>query len=269
MDPGIEERHFRFLEVLLYGGSPMPESTLRRAAELLCSQGPGGCALRQTYATAETGLSGTVLGPEDHRLALMKDDYAHLLQSCGRPQTGVGVRILGRDWDELPNGEVGEVAVRSDAVMVGYWSRPEITAKALQGGWVKTGDLGRRNVDGLLYLISRKHDMIVTGATNVYPTEVERVLMKLDGVAECAVTSLPSPRWGEAVTAFIVREEGAQLDESSVKRLCRHHLASYKRPKAVYFLDEIPRSQVGHPLRQELRRHALAGKLGVSGRRSP
>lgn len=265
-DPSIESRDLSSLEVLLYGGSPMPEATLRLAAQLLRVQEAGGCALRQTYATAETGLSGTVLEPEDHRLALMKDDYSHLLHSCGRPQMGVGVRILGRDWEELPDGEVGEVAVTSDAVMTGYWNLPEVTAEVLQGGWVRTGDLGRRDADGLLYLISRKNDMIVTGATNVYPSEVERVLAELEGVAECAVTSLPDPRWGEAVTAFIVASDAGRLDEHAVKSFCRHNLASYKRPKAVFFVDEIPRSPVGLPLRQELRRQALDLRTEASPR---
>jgi acyl-CoA synthetase (AMP-forming)/AMP-acid ligase II len=254
----LEHPHFgdydlSSLEVLLYGGCPMPAATLRHAAEALQAQAPGGCGLRQTFATAETGLAGTVLEPEDHRFALARSDYAHLLLSCGRPQTGVKVRILDADWENLPDGELGEIAVSSDANMVGYWNRPEATTEVLQGSWVKTGDLARRDADGYFYLIDRKNDMIVTGATNVYPSEVERTLADHEAVADCAVTGLPHPRWGEAVTAFIVRHEGAQLDEAAVKAFCRRRLASYKRPKSVYFIDEIPRNPAGRALRRQLR----------------
>ena len=172
----------------------------------------------------------------------------------------VGVRILGPDWEELPAGELGELAVASDTNMVGYWNRPEVTAEILQGGWVKTGDLARRDADGYFYLIDRKDDMIVTGATNVYPTEVERILESHEDVVDCAVTSLPHPRWAEAVTAFVVRRAAAQLDEGAVKSFCRRHMASYKRPKAVYFIDEIPRNPAGRPLRAQLRRRILESK---------
>lgn len=248
--PGFERRDLRHLEVLLYGGSPMPEPTLRRAAEALP------CGFRQTFATSETGLAGTVLEPEDHRRALDDEASAHLLLSCGRPQVGVGVRILDGDWREVEDGEVGDIAVACDANMVGYWNRPEATAEVLRGAWLKTGDLARRDEEGYFYLVGRQHDMIVTGALNVYPTEVERALLEHPAVAECAVVGLPDPRWGEAVAAFVVRRADADLTAEGLVDFCRGRLAPFKRPKTVRFVDEIPRNPAGKPLRRKLREGA-------------
>ncbi len=245
--PDFDAGDLSHLEVLLYGGSPMPEPVLRRASEVLA------CGFRQTFATSETGLAGTVLEPEDHRQALTDSAREHLLRSCGRPQVGVGVRLLDDDWREVVDGEVGEMAVACDANMIGYWNRPEATAEVLRGGWLKTGDLGRRDGDGYFYLVDRLHDMIVTGALNVYPSEIERVLREHPGVADCAVVGLPDPKWGEAVTAFVVRRPDAEATSAALLDVCRRALAGYKRPKSVRFVDEIPRNPAGKPLRRVLR----------------
>ena len=245
--PDFERRDLSHLELLLYGGSPMPEATLRRASEALS------CGFRQTFATSETGLAGTVLEPEDHRRALEDPAAAHLLRSCGRPQVGVGVRILDDDWREVELGEVGDLAVASDGNMVGYWNQPEATAEALRGDWLKTGDLARRDADGYFYVVDRKHDRIVTGGLNVYPSEVERVLARHPEVADCVVAGLPHARWGEAVTAFVMPRPGAAVDEAALVDFCRQHLADYKRPKSIRFVGEIPRNPTGKPLRRVLR----------------
>ena len=243
----FDPRALRHLEVLLYGGSPMPEPTLRRAADVLS------CGFRQTFATSETGLAGTVLEPEDHAVALEDTERRHLLQSCGRPQVGVGVRILDDDWQPLPHGEIGDIAVACDANMVGYWRRPEATAEVLKDGWLKTGDLARRDAEGFFYLVDRKHDMIVTGALNVYPSEVERALAQHPEVADTVVAGLPDPRWGEAVTAFVVRRPESEVTEQSLLDFCRGRLAPYKCPKALHFLDQVPRNPAGKPLRRLLK----------------
>ncbi len=245
--PDFERHDLSRLEVLLYGGAPMPEGVLRRASDALS------CEFRQTFATSETGLAGTVLEPEDHRRALDDPDEAHLLRSCGRPQVGVGVRILDDDWREVEVGEVGDIAVACDCNMVGYWNRPEVTAEVLQGGWLKTGDVARRDAEGYFYLVDRKHDMIVTGALNVYPSEVERALARHPGVADCVVVGLPHATWGEAVTAFVVPRPQAALEEQALLDYCRPRLAGYKRPKSIRFTDEIPRNPTGKPLRRVLR----------------
>lgn len=245
--PDFERRDLSALELLLYGGAPMPEATLRRASDALA------CDFRQTFATSETGLAGTVLEPEDHRRGLADPGAAHLLRSCGRPQVGVGVRVLGDDWRELETGEIGDLAVASDGNMAGYWNRPEATAEALRDGWLKTGDLARRDADGYFYLVDRKHDRIVTGGLKVYPSEVERVLARHARVADCAVVGLPHATWGEAVTAFVVARAGAAVEAAELLELCRRHLADYKRPKSIRFVGEIPRNPTGKPLRRLLR----------------
>ena len=245
--PDFERHDLSSLELLLYGGAPMPEPVLRRASAAL------GCEFRQTFATSETGLAGTVLEPEDHRRALDDPDAAYLLRSCGRPQVGVGVRILDDDWHEVETGEIGDIAVACDCNMPGYWNRPEVTAEVLQGGWLKTGDVARRDEAGYFYLVDRKHDMIVTGALNVYPSEVERVLARHPGIADCVVVGLPHATWGEAVTAFVVPRPDAALKEQVLLDYCRERLAGYKRPKSIRFTREIPRNPTGKPLRRILR----------------
>ncbi len=249
--PARGQHDLSSLEVLLYGGSPMPKDTLRDASQVL------DCGFRQTFATSETGLAGTVLEPADHRAALADPTRAHLLASCGKPQVGVGVRILGDDGHEVPRGEIGEIAVATDANMIGYWNRPEATAAVLHDGWLRTGDVARQDPEGFFYLIDRKHDMIVTGALNVFPSEVERVLRTHEAVADCAVVGLPDSKWGEAVTAFVVPHDGCALDEKAILAHCRGQLAGFKRPKSVRPIDAIPRNPAGKPLRRLLRQDAV------------
>ncbi len=252
--PDFERHDLSSLELLLYGGAPMPEGVLRHAESAL------GCDFRQTFATSETGLAGTVLEPEDHRRALDDPDSVHLLRSCGRPQVGVGVRVLDDDWQEVEIGEAGDIAVACDCNMPGYWNRPELTAEVLRGGWLKTGDVAHRDGEGYFYLVDRKHDMIVTGALNVYPSEVERVLARHPQVADCVVVGLPHPKWGEAVTAFVVPRPDAAPEEAVLLDFCRPRLAGYKRPKSIRFTREIPRNPTGKPLRRVLReQHATGG----------
>jgi len=220
---------------------------LRLASRLLS------CGFRQTFATSETGCSGTVLEPEDHRRALDEPGFAERLLSCGRPQVGVGVHIVGDDWQELPRGEIGEVAVACDGNMSGYWNNPEATARVLRHGWIRTGDLARQDDDGYVYLVDRKHDMIVSGALNVYPVEVERVVLAHPAVGDCAVIGVPDPRWGEGVKALVVVKPGAVVTESELLVFCEGRLAGYKRPRSVTLVPEIPRNAAGKILRRQLR----------------
>jgi acyl-CoA synthetase (AMP-forming)/AMP-acid ligase II len=247
------------LEVLLYGGSPMPESTLRAASAVL------GCGFRQTFATSETGCSGTVLEPDDHRRALAEPATAHRLLSCGRPQVGVGVRIVGDDWREVPRDTLGEVAVKCDGNMSGYWNRPDATADALRDGWIRTGDIARQDSDGYVYLVDRKGDMIVSGALNVYPAEVERVVLAHPAVAECAVIGVPDDRWGEAVKAVVVLRPGATAGEADLLTHCADQLAGFKKPKSVDFALELPRNPTGKILRRALREPYWQGRSRTIG----
>jgi acyl-CoA synthetase (AMP-forming)/AMP-acid ligase II len=236
------------LEVMLYGGSPMPEPVLREAMRRFPK-----CGFRQTFATTETGCSGTVLEPADHREALENGDHRHLLLSCGRAQTNVDVAIVDDGWNFLPDGEVGEIAIRTEANMSGYWNNPDATAKVLLGGWLRTGDMARRDKDGYFYLVDRKNDLIVSGALNVYPSEVERILQEHPSVFEVAVIGVPSKKWGEEVKAVIVLKEGAEISESEIIGFCEGKLAGFKKPKSVEFIDKLPRNLTGKILKKELR----------------
>ncbi len=236
------------LEVLLYGGSPIPEPVLREAMQRFPK-----CGLRQTFATTETGCAGTVLEPSEHRLALENVEKKHLLQSCGRPHTNVDVRIVDDNWNFLPANEVGEIAIRTEANMVGYWQNDAATAKTLRDGWLRTGDMARMDTDGYLYLVDRKNDMIVSGALNVYPSEVERILQEHESVFEVAVIGVPSEKWGEEVKAIVVLKDDESISESEIINFCEGKLAGFKKPKTVEFIDKLPRNLTGKILKRDLR----------------
>ncbi len=236
------------LEVLLYGGSPIPENVLREAMLRFPK-----CGFRQTFATTETGCAGTVLEPSEHREALENPARKHLLQSCGRAQTNVDVRIVDEDWNFLPANETGEIAIRTEANMLGYWNNDAATAKTLKNGWLRTGDMARLDLDGYLYLVDRKNDMIVSGALNVYPSEVERVLQEHSAIYEVAVIGVESEKWGEEVKAIVVLKEGANVSEKNLIDFCEGKLAGFKKPKSVEFIDKLPRNLTGKILKKDLR----------------
>jgi acyl-CoA synthetase (AMP-forming)/AMP-acid ligase II len=236
------------LEVLLYGGSPIPEPVLREAMQRFPK-----CGFRQTFATTETGCAGTVLEPSEHRLALESVEKKHLLQSCGRPQTNVDVQIVDEDWNFLLPNEVGEIAIRTEANMVGYWNNPDATAKTLCDGWLRTGDMARMDADGYLYLVDRKNDMIVSGALNVYPSEVERILQEHPSIFEVAVIGVPSEKWGEEVKAIVVLKEYANVTDKDIINFCEGKLAGFKKPKTVEFVEKLPRNLTGKILKKVLR----------------
>ena len=243
------------LEVLLYGGSPMPVSVLREAMNRFPK-----CGFRQTFATTETGCAGTVLEPRDHREALDNPAMAHRLLSCGRQQVNVDVRVADADGDTLPPDEVGEICVRTEANMPGYWNNPEATARTIRDGWLYTGDLARMDEDGYFYLVDRKNDMIVSGALNVYPSEVERVLQQHPDVYEVAVIGVPSDKWGEAVKAVVALRAGASVSESDLIDYCEGKIAGFKKPKSVDFVEKLPRNLTGKVLRRELREQYWQGQ---------
>jgi acyl-CoA synthetase (AMP-forming)/AMP-acid ligase II len=243
------------LETLLYGGSPIPEPVLREAMHRFPR-----CGFRQTFATTETGCAGTVLEPRDHREALDNPQLAHRLQSCGRQQVNVDVRVTDADGNTLPPEETGEICVRTEANMLGYWNNPAATAKTLRDGWLYTGDMARMDEDGYFYLVDRKNDMIVSGALNVYPSEVERVLQQHPDVYEVAVIGVPSEKWGEAVKAVVALKAGAGVSESELIQFCEGKIAGFKKPKSVEFVEKLPRNLTGKILRRELREKYWQGE---------
>ena len=179
---------------------------------------------------------------------------SRLLSSVGKVGLFVDVKIVDEDDAELPVGEVGEIAIRGKNIMMGYWKNPELTAKALKGGWLHTGDMGMMDEEGYLFLSDRKADMIITGGENVYPAETEDVLYAHPAVRECAVVAAPDEKWGERVQAVVVLKEGFSVTEDELIKHCKNKLAGYKCPKTIEFWDELPKTPVGKILRRDVKK---------------
>ena len=238
------------LRLVFYGGSTMPVPLLARAIDAF------GCSFTQGYGLTET-IEATFLTAPDHVLD-GDPERERRLASAGREAVNAEVRVLDEQGNELPPDEVGEVVVKSPSVIREYWHAPEETRAAIRDGWFFTGDVGYRDEDGYLFIVDRKKDVIVTGAANVYPRDVEEVLFAHPAVLEAAVIGLPDALWGEAVTAVVVVREGHELDEREVVAYCGERLADYKKPKAVKFVDALPRNPSGKTLKRELRERFTA-----------
>lgn len=251
--PDAPRADLRSLRRLIYGASPIAEDTVRRAKALL-----PGAELWQVYGSTETTASGTTLPP-----AFLEGPNAKI-RSCGRPYSGVEVRVVGPLGDTLPTGKVGEIVIRCAAVMKGYWNNPEATRAAFfEGGWLRTGDAGYFDPDGFLYIHDRIKDMIVSGAENVYPAEVENALFDHPAIADAAVIGVPDERWGEAVKAIIVLKPGRQATPDDIIGFARARIAGYKLPKSIDFVAALPRNPSGKILRRELRAPYWAGRARV------
>ena len=247
--PGIDEADLSSVETIIYGTSPMPRPVLERGLALW------GPVFIQYYGQTEAPLAICCMGKKDHAEAAPER-----LLSCGRPSVETEIRLVDEDGQDVPQGEPGEILLRAPFVMKGY-TDPALSAETLlAGGWLRTRDIGRFDAGGWLTLVDRTSDMIVTGGYNVYPREVEDVLAAHETVAQVAVVGLPDEIWGEAVTAFVVAHEGAEADEGALIAHAHEHLAGYKAPKAVRFVDAIPLSAVGKPLRRALREPFWAGR---------
>jgi len=242
--PNIGDVDFSALESILYGASPISEDVLRRAMSAF------GCKFTQAYGLTETTGAIVALPPEDHD----PDNRPELLRSAGKPYGWVELRIVDPEGVDAPDGEVGEIWTRSGQNMKGYWNLPEATAEVItQDGWLRTGDAGYLK-DGYLYLHDRVKDMIVSGGENVYPAEIENVLMSHPEVADVAVVGVPDEKWGESVKAIVVRAEGSKMSEAGVIEFARASLAGYKCPKSVDFVaGPLPRNPSGKLLKRVLR----------------
>lgn len=231
-----ERRDISSLKRLISAGSPLPQEVYERIAGR-------GIGVLECYGTSETG-GGVMISAEEKRANP---------RSVGRPMVGFEVRIVDAAGKPTADGEVGEFAIRGDPVARGYYKQPEIEAETYVDGWFHTGDLGRRDAEGYLYLVDRKKDMVKTGGVNVFPKDIEEVIYRLPGVAECAVVGLPHEHWGEAVTAFIVRKPDTELTDSDVLGELKHSLANYQIPKAVVFVEELPKTLFGKLSKLKLR----------------
>jgi acyl-CoA synthetase (AMP-forming)/AMP-acid ligase II len=245
-DPARARVALRSLQVLAYGGAPLPGPLMERTLGVLPVT-----PLYEVYGMTETSGVLCVLGPEEHR----DPRCPRLRASAGRPLPGNEVRVVDpATGTDVRPGEVGEFWVRSDQVMAGYWNMPEATREAITpGGWLRTGDAGRIDGEGYLYIEDRVKDMILSGGGHVYPAEVERVLAQHPDVAEVAVIGVPDQKWGEAIKAVVVPAEGAAADEAALIAFTRDRLAHYKSPASVSFVPALPRNPTGKVLKRQLR----------------
>ena len=240
--PSAQATDFSSIRLTLYAGSPISLGLIRRAVARMPGQ------FMQFYGATEAGGAFSILRPDEHDL----QDEARL-QSCGRPLPLIEFRIVDAAGDDVPEGEPGELMVRSPAITAGYWKQPEVTAQVLHHGWYRTGDVARRDADGLYYLVDRIKDMIVSGGENIYSAEVESALSTHPGISQVAVIGVPDPRWGEAVMACVICHEGSNLDAAAVMAHARTVLAAYKVPKRVEFMDSFPLVPSGKVSKKDLR----------------
>ena len=245
--PGAGERLGRQRRAL-WGGSPASRPLLERMVETLPAD-----SVISTFGQTEVTANATFLGPAD---ALRK------LGSVGKAAPTLEYRIVDDEDRDVPPGEVGEIAYRGPTVMREYLGRPEATAEAFRGGWFHGGDLVREDEEGYLYVVDRKNDMIISGGENIYPAEVERVLVEHPAVAEIAIVGVPHPTWGETPVAFVVALPGTQPDPAELADFGAESLARYKRPSRVVFVDELPRNASGKTLKRDLRERAAHDEGG-------
>jgi acyl-CoA synthetase (AMP-forming)/AMP-acid ligase II len=234
------------LHTVIYAAAPMPVEVLRRALAVF------GPIFVQVYGLTEAPNPDLVLAREDHRTTTAHEELR--LASAGRPALFVEVRVVNQDGHEVAPGELGEILIRGDNVMTGYWNNPDATAEAFtQDGWLHTSDIATVDEHGYVYIVDRKNEMIISGGYNIYPREVEEVLYAHPAVAECAVFGIPDPVWGESVKAVVALRPGARSSEDDLIEFCRSRLASYKKPRSVTFAEEMPKNANGKISRRELR----------------
>jgi long-chain acyl-CoA synthetase len=244
--PDFDKSDLSSVEFIGYASAPMPRALLRRAMEKFK------CDFCQSFGMTEMSPVMTVLPPQDH--VLDGPEYkVRRLESVGRPICNVQVRVVDEKGAICPPGEVGEIIGRGDTVMKGYHRMPEATAAAIRDGWYYTGDLGYMDEYGYLYIVDRKKDMIISGGENIYPKEVEDVIARLEGVVEVAVIGVPDEIWGESVKGIVVKAPGAELTEKDIIERCKVNMASYKKPKSVDFVTELPKNAMGKVLKDVLR----------------
>jgi acyl-CoA synthetase (AMP-forming)/AMP-acid ligase II len=245
--PGIKEADTSSLRKVVYGASPISEALLERVERVLPH-----VALTQAYGMTELSPVATILPPEAHADAVLR-------RSAGRAAPHSEVRIVDENDVEVPRGTVGEIVVRGGHVMLGYWNKPEETAAALRGGWMHTGDGGRMDDEGYVYVVDRIKDMIVSGGENVYSAEVENAVAQHPAVAACAVIGVPDTEWGERVHAVVVLKPGATVDADELREHTKGLIAGYKAPRSMEVVDALPVSGAGKVLKRELREKHWSG----------
>lgn len=236
----------RNLKTISYGGAPMYVADIKRAMEVF------GPKFYQLFGQGESPMTISGL-PKWMHADSEHPRYDERLGSTGIARTGCSIKVVDDRGREVPRGEVGEIVTRSDAVMKGYWANPEANAKALRDGWLWTGDLGTMDAEGFLTIKDRSKDMIISGGSNIYPREIEEVLLTHPAVLETAVVSRPHADWGEEVVAYIVLRPGVQAGPGDLDQLCLDNIARYKRPRGYRFVAALPKNNYGKILKTELR----------------
>ncbi len=243
--PDLEKYDTLSVRAISSGAESMPLETKKKLLDLF----PSG-ALGETYGMTESSATITTLDPKD---------VIRKMASVGKPFVNVEIRLVDDEGNDVPVGEVGEILARGPNIMEGYYKEPEATARALKDGWLYTGDLGKLDAEGFLYIVDRKKDMIITGGENIFPREIEEVLYAHPKILEAAVIGLPDPDWGEKVHAVIALKEGVNLTGQEVIDYCKSRIAGFKKPKSVEFVDKLPRSAAGKVLKRILRKRNYSG----------
>ncbi len=251
--PDFQKYDLSSLKVITYGAAPMPVEVISRALQAFPA-----CQFINAFGQTETAATITALNPEDHHVPAdlpeqERQRRLRRLASVGRALPDVEVRVVDEYGNEVARGVAGEVVARGDRVMAGYWKDEERTKQTKRGGWIYTGDLGYMDEEGYLFLSGRASDVIIRGGENISPEEVEGVLTGHPAVEECAVFGVPHDTWGETVAAAVVIKAGHRAEAEELQEWCRERLASFKKPEAIAFRDELPRNPLGKLLRRELR----------------
>ncbi len=236
----------RAFKTIVYGGAPMYATDIQRALRIM------GPRFVQIYGQGESPMVGTALS-RFHLSDTSHPEHAQRLASIGVVQTPVQIRITDVHGHDLPLGDVGEVLIKGDSVMAGYWRNPEATQAAIRDDWLFTGDMGSLDAHGFLTLKDRSKDLIISGGSNVYPREVEEVLLQAPGVSEVAVVGAPDPEWGEVIVAFVVLQQGSAVSAQDLDAYCLKEIARFKRPKRYELVDSLPKNNYGKVLKTELR----------------
>ena len=251
--PEISKYDLSSLKCLNYGGGPIYLEDLKEALRKLPD------CLVQLYGQGEAPMTITYLRREEHLLIGNKEQMERL-KSAGIARTDVEVRVVDEDDNEVSAGTMGEIVVRGEVVMKGYWKNAEATAETLRNGWLHTGDLGKMDDRGYIYLLDRSKDMVISGGENIYPREVEDILLRHPAIHEVAVIGVPDEKWGEALKAVVSLKPGAKVSEEEIIDFCKRNLASYKKPKSIEFVDVIPKNPYGKILKKDLREKYWAGQ---------